>query len=178
MLKIRLEEGFTFKISHSKIETEKFTSSRVKPWFLTTDKLWGFLSDRLSASSKNIVSLLSPLLPCSLKRNILTLFLMDNYMWYAWHTFQFVLQNKAVPYQFLLNAFGNTSLIQSRCLPCFCLCFHLVVSSGTRDVESLWWSYVYGTVYHLYSCVKRNQLDATYFIIYSILIHYSTCFGR
>jgi len=29
------------------------------------------------------------------------------------------------------------------------------------------------------SCVKRkNQLDATYFIIYSILIHCSTCFGR
>jgi len=32
-------------------------------------------------------------------------------------------------------------------------------------------SYVYGTVHHLYSWVKRkNQLDATYFIIYSILI--------
>ena len=31
--------------------------------------------------------------------------------------------------------------------------------------------------YH--SCVKRkNQLDATYFIIYSKLIHCSTCFGR
>ena len=30
-----------------------------------------------------------------------------------------------------------------------------------------------------YSCVKgKNQLDATYFIIYSILIHCSTCFGR
>ena len=30
-----------------------------------------------------------------------------------------------------------------------------------------------------YCCVKRkNQLDATYFIIYSILIHCSTCFGR
>jgi len=30
-----------------------------------------------------------------------------------------------------------------------------------------------------HSCVKRkNQLDATYFIIYSILIHCSTCFGR
>ena len=29
------------------------------------------------------------------------------------------------------------------------------------------------------TCVKRkNQLDATYFIIYSILIHCSTCFGR
>jgi len=26
--------------------------------------------------------------------------------------------------------------------------------------------------------VKRNQLDATYFIIYSILIQCSTCFGR
>jgi len=27
-------------------------------------------------------------------------------------------------------------------------------------------SYVYWTVHHLYSCVKRkNQLDATYFII-------------
>jgi len=30
--------------------------------------------------------------------------------------------------------------------------------------------------YH--SWVKRNQLDATYFIIYSILIQCSTCFGR
>ena len=40
-------------------------------------------------------------------------------------------------------------------------------------------SYVYGTVHHLYSWVKRkNQLDATYFIIYSILIQCSTCFGR
>ena len=30
-----------------------------------------------------------------------------------------------------------------------------------------------------YCCVKRkNQLDATYFIIYSILIDCSTCFGR
>ena len=39
--------------------------------------------------------------------------------------------------------------------------------------------YVYWTVHHLYSCVKRkNQLDATYFIIYSILIQCSTCFGR
>ena len=28
------------------------------------------------------------------------------------------------------------------------------------------------------SWVKRNQLDATYFIIYSILIQCSTCFGR
>jgi len=36
---------------------------------------------------------------------------------------------------------------------------------GTPD---LWYceSYVYWTVHHLYSCVKRkNQLDATYFII-------------
>ena len=33
-------------------------------------------------------------------------------------------------------------------------------------------------MHHLYSCVKRkNQLDATYFIIYSILIDCSTCFG-
>ena len=39
-------------------------------------------------------------------------------------------------------------------------------------------SYVYGTVHHLDSWVKRNQLDATYFIIYSILIQCSTCFGR
>ena len=39
-------------------------------------------------------------------------------------------------------------------------------------------SYVYGTVHHLYSWVKRNQLDAIYFIIYSILIQCSTCFGR
>jgi len=29
-----------------------------------------------------------------------------------------------------------------------------------------------------YNWVKRNQLDATYFIIYSILIQCSTCFGR
>ena len=39
-------------------------------------------------------------------------------------------------------------------------------------------SYVYGTLHHLYSWVKRNQLDATYFIIYSILIQCSACFGR
>ena len=31
--------------------------------------------------------------------------------------------------------------------------------------------------YILHSWVKRNQLDATYFIIYSILIQCSTCFG-
>ena len=47
-------------------------------------------------------------------------------------------------------------------------------SSYNLTVES----YVYGTVHHLYSWVKRNQLDATYFIIYSILIQCSTCFGR
>ena len=34
------------------------------------------------------------------------------------------------------------------------------------------------TKIRLYSWVKTNQLDATYFIIYSILIQCSTCFGR
>jgi len=37
-------------------------------------------------------------------------------------------------------------------------------------------SYVYWTVHHLYSCVKRkNQLDATYFIIYSIVETVKNC---
>ena len=50
----------------------------------------------------------------------------------------------------------------------------------SEDSTQIRWeeSYVYGTVHHLYSWVKRNQLDATYFIIYSILIQCSTCFGR
>ena len=51
--------------------------------------------------------------------------------------------------------------------------------SGILICSVLVYSYVYWTVHHLYSCVKKkNQLDATYFIIYSILIHCSTCFGR
>ena len=60
----------------------------------------------------------------------------------------------------------------------------LIRKVQSANYTHIFFSYVYGTVHHLYSCVKRkkekrkNQLDATYFIIYSILIHCSTCFGR
>ena len=44
-------------------------------------------------------------------------------------------------------------------------------SCWAAQLDSL--SYVYGSVHHLDSWIKRNQLDATYFIIYSIFIECS-----
>jgi len=46
------------------------------------------------------------------------------------------------------------------------LLYKLTVNCCQLCKLSLFESYVYWTVHHLYSCVKRkNQLDATYFII-------------
>jgi len=61
------------------------------------------------------------------------------------------------------------------------LCFHLVLflsfnsynelvasyyATLLHAIREVYKPYVYWTVHHLYSCVKRkNQLDATYFII-------------
>jgi len=57
----------------------------------------------------------------------------------------------------------RTAPLTSKC----CILYIYLKNTGTEYFK-----------YGIYLRKEKNQLDATYFIIYSILIHCSTCFGR
>jgi len=71
------------------------------------------------------------------------------------------------PFQFIFNDNNNNI-------------FRCYMNWETLNRTNNWirLNYTFTFVKNNYSWVKRNQLDATYFIIYSILIQCSTCFGR